>query len=47
MSGSNTVSVDAPPLIRIKPRITTATPIANKIKLVLPKAKFLLSIFYF
>lgn len=44
MSVSNTVSVDVPPLIRMKPSITTAMLIANKIKLILLNAKFLLSI---
>jgi len=46
MFASNAVSVDAPPLIRMKPMIITAKPIPNKIKLVLPKAKFLLSILF-
>lgn len=44
MSVSNTVSVDVPPLIRMKPSITMAMLIANKIKLILLNAKFLLSI---
>ena len=38
--------VEPAPPIRINPRMTTATPTANNIKLVLSKAKFFLSIIF-
>ena len=38
-------SVEAEPLINIKPRITISTPTAIKMKLILPNAKFLFSIY--
>lgn len=44
--GSNIVSVEPLPLIKINPITTMAIPTANIIKLVFPKAKFLLSIFF-
>lgn len=46
MSGLKVVSVLPEPDIRIKPMITMIIPIASKMKLVLLKAKFLLSITY-
>ena len=42
----NVFSVEPAPPIRINPRMTTATPTANNIKLVLSKAKFFLSIIF-
>ena len=44
MSGSKVVSVVPGPAIKTKPMTTMHIPIANKAKLVLPKANFLLSI---
>lgn len=47
ISGLYEVSVEPVLLINTKPRMTTAIPIANKMKFIFPKAKFFLSsIFY-
>ena len=46
MSGLKAVSVEPGPLISIRPSSTTAIPTANKMKFILSKAKFFLSISY-
>ena len=45
MSGLKAVSVEPGPLISIRPNSTTAMPTANKMKFILSKAKFFLSMF--
>ena len=47
MSGLNAASVEPAPPIKMKPKTMMSTPMANKIKFVLSKAKFLLSISYY
>lgn len=47
ISGLNVSSVLPGPAIRIKPKMTMIIPMVSKIKLVLPNAKFLLSIILF
>lgn len=45
MSGLKAVSVEPGPLISIRPNSTIAMPTANKMKFILSKAKFFLSMF--
>ena len=46
MSGLKACSVEPLPAIRMKPMMTITIPAANRMKLVLPNAKSLLSIIY-